>query len=218
MKYINVIKKVTRDKGRKMLDKYKELNDEAKEYIIKELEEKTKDKKLLERCYKEIDKLYDSGYLFMIKYLFIFKYDNFYEVSYKFNGLENEMILFYILGLSTIKASNLTIEQLTKLDISLLCITFIDTLPIDFINTTHTCNGGDFKLYKGSFKKTNNIKENELLDNHYIIIPSYALPYNMTFKYDVNEPPEIDILSTVEDYRNYKDDYLMIKLVYVSAI
>lgn len=209
MKYINVIKKITRDKGRKMLDKYKELNDEAKKYLLEELYEITNDREALKRCEKEIDLLYENAYLFMIEYLYIFKHDNFYTVDYQFNGLEDQLLLLYTLGLSKTKPLN---NDLSKLNIVEFHVSFRGVLPTEFINTIHVCNGGEFKLFKGSFNKTNNEEENNNLDNHYIIIPSYALPYNITFKYDINEPPEIDILSTVEDYRNYKEDYLMVKL------
>lgn len=57
---------------------------------------------------------------------------------------------------------------------------------------------------------------NEKLDNHYLIIPSHSLPYNMTFKYDESNRSEIDILSTVEDYREFEDEYLSIRIDYKS--
>lgn len=146
---------------------------------------------------------------FMIEYLYIFKHDNFYTVDYQFNGLEDQLLLLYTLGLSKTKPLN---NDLSKLNIVEFHVSFMGTLPTEFINTIHVCNGGEFKLFKGSFNKTNSEEEDNNLDNHYIIIPRCSLPYNITFKYDENELSEIDILSTVEDYRNHKNDYLMVKL------
>jgi len=85
---------------------YEELNNEAKEYLIQELDKifykKYKDEKLLERCYKEINILYDKALLFIVKYLY--KYKQKYEcVSYHFEGTINNLLLLYVSNLVLIE-------------------------------------------------------------------------------------------------------------------
>ena len=196
-----------------MIEKYKELNDDAKRNLLMELENITNDGKVLERCKREIDIMYNKGNLFIIEYLSIFKKDN-PSVNYCFNGLENNLLLLYMLGLSNVNPvkHNLSYEPYEISSSSTLNLSIINLPPQDFINTVHVCNCGNFRFFKGSFKKSEDEKMNEKVDNHYLIIPSHSSPYNMTFKYDESNRSEIDILSTVEDYREFEDEYLTIRL------
>ena len=43
-----------------MLNKYEELNDASRDYFLVLLTDKVKDKKVLNRCKREIDLLYDK--------------------------------------------------------------------------------------------------------------------------------------------------------------
>ena len=123
-----------------------------------------------------------------------------------------------MLGLSNVNPvkHNLSYEPYEISSSSTLNLSIINLPPQDFINTVHVCNCGNFRFFKGSFKKSEDEKMNEKLDNHYLIIPSHSLPYNMTFKYDESNRSEIDILSTVEDYREFEDEYLSIRIDYKS--
>ena len=50
-----------------MLVKYKDLNIEAREFFILYLDDNIKEKKVYERCKKEIELLYNKGLLFMMQ-------------------------------------------------------------------------------------------------------------------------------------------------------
>ena len=57
-----------------MLEKYEDLNYDAKEFFTEELDNlfpKEFDKQLLERCYIEMNMLSEKGLLFIIKYLIL---------------------------------------------------------------------------------------------------------------------------------------------------
>ena len=84
-----------------MVEKYKSLNDKAKEYLVIELKKKTGDNEVLDRCYKEINTLYDDGLLFIVQYLYMYKQCN-VEVDYYFRGMVNNLLLLFILGLSQV--------------------------------------------------------------------------------------------------------------------
>ena len=62
-----------------MLKKYDNLNYDAKEFFTEELDNlipKEFDKQLLERCYIEMNKLYENGLLFIIEYLYKYHLEN----------------------------------------------------------------------------------------------------------------------------------------------
>lgn len=90
-----------------MNEKYSFVNDIAKDYITKELEKvfltKYHDMNLLSRCYEEIDLLYDRGLLFIIEALYKYK-NNSKDKSYRyyFGGSCNNLLLLYVLGLSSV--------------------------------------------------------------------------------------------------------------------
>ena len=71
---------------------YEELNKQAKEYITKELDDKINDNKILERCYKEINILYDKSLLFIIEHLYKYKQKT-KNISYYFEGSINNLLI-----------------------------------------------------------------------------------------------------------------------------
>lgn len=187
-----------------MLNKYEELNDDAREYFLLLLDEMVKDNELLKRCKTEVNILYDKGFLFIIEYLHRYKMNN-KEVEYHFRGTINNLFLLYVLGISKVNS----VEY--KLPYEL----FTDrTLSIDFIKDTYLCfvdyleeSETLFRIIKGSFEREDIEEINELEDNHYIIIPKNYQPKDLTFRLN-----EFCHFETVEDYRLLKDKYLTIRL------
>ena len=161
-----------------MLEKYRDLNDKSKEFLLNELNNYTNNKIVLDKCYEEINDLYDKGILFIIEYLYIYKKDNEY-VNYRIHGLKKSVLL------STLGLIDINSFEYDKTNDELLHIEFINSNEIEFIKTVHVCNGGDFRFFRCS-------------NNNYLIIPSSSLPYDITFKYD-KELNDIDILSVVGD-------------------
>lgn len=83
-----------------MLNKYIELNEKSKKYLLDELRQIENDKSKLTRCYKEIDVLYDNRVLPIIRHLYIYKKNN--NVKYFFQGTINNLLVLYILGLNNV--------------------------------------------------------------------------------------------------------------------
>jgi len=188
---------------------YEELNNEAKEYLIQELDKifykKYKDEKLLERCYKEINILYDKALLFIVKYLY--KYKQKYEcVSYHFEGTINNLLLLYVLDLTKVDPIkyNLPFELYSDKTID---IKLINDTGEGLANYFDKCDH-NFKIVMGSHEKENIEKIEEFFDNHYLLIPSFAPPEDMLFR--INS--KYFMLETVEDYRKYTNWYLPIKI------
>ena len=186
-----------------MLNKYEELNDDAREYFLLLLDKIFKDNELLKRCKTEVNILHDKGFLFIIEYLYRYKMNN-KDVEYHFGGTINNLFLLYVLGISKVNPIeyNLPYELFTD-----------RTLNIDFINDTYLSfldyfeEGASFRIIKGSFEREDIEEINELEDNHYLIIPTYYQPKDLTFR--LNEFCHFEI---VEDYRLLKDKYLTIRL------
>lgn len=194
-----------------MYDKYNKLNDIAKNQLLEILERKQLDKEELKRCKKEIDLLYEKCSLFLVQYLYFYKKNN-KGVRYKFNGLENNLLLLYILGLSNVNPLdyNLPYEIFEKSNISTLYVEFINSSPLDFIKEIHLAQNS-FRLYKGDFEKENDEELNDFLDNHYEIVSKCYLPEGLTFKKEERKA-DIEILSTGIDYRKLEKIYLFVKL------
>ncbi len=186
-----------------MYELYEDLNVDAKEYFLLLLDDKVKDSELLKRCKVEVNILYDKGLLFIIEYLHRYKMNN-KDVEYHFGGTINNLFLLYILGISKVNPIeyNLPYELFTD-----------RTLNIDFINDTYLSfldyfeEGASFRIIKGSFEREDIEEINELEDNHYLIIPKYYQPKELTFRLN-----EFCHFETVEDYRLFKDKYLTIRL------
>ena len=186
-----------------MLNNYEELNDDAREYFLLLLDEMIKDNELLKRCKTEVNILHDKGFLFIVEYLHRYKMNN-KDVEYHFGGTINNLSLLYVLGISKVNPIeyNLPYELFTD-----------RTLNIDFINDTYLSfldyfeEGASFRIIKGSFEREDIEEINELEDNHYLIIPKYYQPKDLTFRLN-----EFCHFETVEDYRLLKDKYLTIRL------
>ena len=187
-----------------MLGKYEELNDDARDYFLVLLANKVKDEEVLKRCKKEADLLYDKGLLFILE--FLHKYMKTEEsVRFHFRGMANNLLLLYIFGMSKVDPLkyNLPCELFTD---KTLCIDFINGCSIDFVNAMEKY-ARDFRIVKGSFVPTDVDEINQLADNHYLLIPKYVQPTNMTFRLN-----EFSQFETIEDYHSFTDEYLTIRL------
>ena len=187
-----------------MLNKYEELNDDARDYFLVLLTNKVKNEEVLSRCKKEIDLLYDKGLLFIVEFLHKYK-KNEENVSFHFRGMANNLLLLYVLGMSKVDPIkyNLPYELFTD---KTLCIDFINGYSIDFAYAVEKY-AKDFRIVKGSFEATDVDKINSLEDNNYLLIPTYVQPINMTFRLN-----EFSQFETVEDYHLFTDEYLTIRL------
>ena len=187
-----------------MLNKYEELNDASRDYFLVLLTNKVKDKKVLNRCKREIDLLYDRGLLFILEFLHKYKETN-ESVSFHFRGMANNLLLLYVFGISKVDPIkyNLPYELFTD---KTLCIDFINGCSIDFVDAVEKY-AKDFRIIKGSFEPGDVDEINKLTDNHYLIIPKYVQPTNMTFRLN-----EFSQFETVEDYHLFTDEYLTIRL------
>ena len=172
-----------------MIEKYEELNNDAREYILSVLKYNNK------RINKEIELLYNNGLLFIIEILYRYKLFN-KNVKYRFNGSINNLTLLYHLGLIDINPIKLSYKKFNdkKIDVELLNMVHFDLLLYIEDNIKM------IRLFKCFFKNTIN-------DNYYIIIPIYVIPDDMTFR--INDFAQLE---TVDDCHKYEDDYVIIKL------
>ena len=187
-----------------MLNKYEELNDDSRDYFLVLLANKVKDEEVLKRCKKEIDLLYDKGLLFLLE--FLHKYMKTEEnVSFHFRGMANNLLLLYVFGMSKVDPIkyNLPYELFTD---KTLCIDFINGCSINFVDAVEKY-AKDFRIVKGSFEPGDVDEINIFEDNHYLLIPKYVQPNNMTFRLN-----EFSQFETVEDYHSFTDEYLTIRL------
>lgn len=182
-----------------MFEIYKFLNDNSRKFLIEELEKKTNDKFVLERCYKEIDILYNYSLLPVIEYLYIYKNDN-KNIKLFITGMAVNLQVLFVLGISevdTIKY-NLDYELYSGGEFG---VYFVNGYCVDFLNTMEVmCQ--EYRIIEGGCSNTE-----EKYRNHYLIIPSYYIPTDLLFK--INTMGKFE---TVEDYRNYLDKYLVIKI------
>lgn len=187
-----------------MYEQYANLNNNSREYFLTLLNNEIKDKPTLERCKKEIDLLYDKGLLFIIELLHKYKKTE-KSVSFHFKCMANNLLLLYVLGISKVDPIkyNLPYELFTD---KTLRIDFINGCSLDFVSSMNQYNQ-DFKIVKGSFEPSNVYEINELEDKHYLFIPSYVQPNNMTFRLN-----EFNQFETIEDYHTFKDKYIIIRL------
>ena len=183
---------------------YEELNKQAKEYITKELDDKIKDNKILERCYKEINILYDKSLLFIIEDLYKYKQKT-KNISYYFDGSINNLLLLYILGINNVDPIKYKLPY-ELFDDKLIKLKILNDTGEGLIEYFNKCDN-DLKIIKGSFVKEDS-KIDELIDNHYLLIPSFVPPEDMLLKINSKN----FILETVEDYRKYTNLYLPIKI------
>ena len=187
-----------------MYEKYADLNDNSRNYFLALLNNKIKDKSALKRCKREIDLLYDKGLLFIIELLYKYKMTE-KSVNFHFRGMANNLLLLYVLGISKVDPIkyHLPYELFTDKTLS---IDLINGCSFDFVSSMNQYTQ-DFKVVKGSFEPSNVYGINELEDKHYLFIPSYVQPNDMTFRLN-----EFNQFETIEDYHTFKDKYIIIRL------
>ena len=187
-----------------MYNKYEELNDNAREYFLVWLTNKIKDDDVLTRCKKEVDLLYDKGLLFAIEFLHKYKKTN-ENISFHFRGMANNLLLLYVLGISKVDPIkyNLPYELFTDKTLS---IDFINGCSLDFVSSVEK-HARDFRIVRGSFELSDVDEINEFEDKHYLLIPCYVQPNNMTFRLN-----EFNQFETIEDYHMFTDEYITIRL------
>lgn len=119
--------------------------------------------------------------------------------------MANNLLLLYFFGMSKVDPIkyNLSYELFTD---KTLCIDFINGCSVDFVDAVEKY-ARDFRFIKGSFEPTDVKEINKFEDNHYLIIPKYVQPTNMTFRLN-----EFSKFETVEDYHLFTDEYLTIRL------
>lgn len=187
---------------------YEYLNKQAKNYITKELIinffKKFDLKDLFIRCEKEIDILYENNLLFIIEYLYKFKKEN-KDVRYHFRGTINNLLLLYVLDISYVNPLeyNLPYELFNDKNINIDIINGPSILFVNYLNK----QADNFKIVYGNFIKEDIREVNKLLENHYLLLPCGYLDNSMLLKFN-----DLDILETIDDYRNYKDKYMTIRI------
>lgn len=191
-----------------MFEIYKELNDNAKKYLIKELKKnflkKFDSKDLFRRCEKEIDILYEINLLFLIEHLYKFKKEN-KNVRYHFRGTLNNLLVLYVLGISWVNPLeyNLPYELFNDSDIKVDIISEPSFLFINYLNK----QVNDFKIVHGFFVKENIREINNFLENRYLILPCGYLDNKMLLRFN-----DMNLLETINDYRDYEVKYMTIRI------
>ena len=180
-----------------MLDKYNKLNNEAKDYLLNELNKRNVNKDLLDRCKKEIDLIYDNGDLFIIKYLYMFKEKN-NDVKYHFRGMNSNLLFLYLLGISIVDPIKYNLSyEITK---PISC--FVEFKTNSFRNFL------DYLEKENQFKTViATIKGAPIEDCYYVIIPNDYKCDDITII--INEKGK---LQTVEDKDTFEDKYVVIWL------
>lgn len=187
---------------------YEYLNSIAKEYLTEELRrnffKKFDLKDLFRRCEKEIDILYERDLLFIVEHLYKFKKEN-KNVKYHFRGTINNLLLLYVLDISYVNPLeyNLPYELFNDKTINVDIINEPSILFIDYLNR----QADNFKIIYGSFVKENIKEVNKFLENHYLLLPCGYLDDSMLLKFN-----DLNTLETIDDYRNYKDKYMIIRI------
>lgn len=187
-----------------MLYKYEELNNYSKDYFLELLNNKVKDKIILERCKKEIDLLYNKGLLFILEFLYKYKKMN-KSVDFYFRGMANNLLLLYIFDMSKVDPIKYDLPYELFTD-RILCIDFINGGSLDFVAAIDKDAKG-FRIIRGSFEPIDIDEINSLEENHYLLIPKTEQPIDMTFKLN-----KFGQLETIEDYHLFNDKYLTIRL------
>jgi len=192
-----------------MLEKYEDLNLSAKDYLIDKLDKiyhkEYNEEAILKRCHNEINLFDEKGYLFIIEILYKFKKEN-KNVFYHFRGMINNSLLLYILGLSKVNPLeyNLPYELITDKTINVDLIGIAVVNLIDFISKNYY---DELKIVAGSYEKCDIEERNQLEENHYLLIPAlYEEKKDITFRLNFN-----NIFETVEDYRNFTNDYILVR-------
>ena len=133
---------------------YNDLNNKAKNYLIKILKQEFYKQfdshDLYNRCLKEIDLLYDKKYLFLIQYLYEFKKLN-KSISYEFKGILNNFLFLYVIGLNFVNPLefDLPYEIYNEKEIHVNLIGAKEYDLVSYLNK----QDDDFKIISGFFIK-----------------------------------------------------------------
>ena len=181
---------------------YNEINFDAKNYLLKELlhifNEKYDDKNLLDRCYKELNILYENNVLFIIEYLYKYKNEN-KDTKYFFKGMINNLFILYVLGLNDVDQVKYNLSYELYFD-ETINVSLINQSALEFVEYLSRY-GKDFQIIKG--KTDRDIHDNDT----YLLIPATYEDSNMLLKFNND-----GVLETVEDYHQYSLTYLTIKI------
>ena len=184
---------------------YEELNFKAKGYLLRELNTLFyKNKKLFKRCEKELDLLYEKNLLFIIEYLYKYKKED-KKVRYYFRGMINNLLVIYVLDLSCVNPLeyNLPYELFTDKTINVDLVNSNDLSLVSYLNK----QVNDFKIVSGFFIKEDIEEVNSILDKHYLLIPCGFLDERMLLRFN-----DLGLLQTINDYRDYKNEYMTIRI------
>lgn len=185
-----------------MTEKYKILNDESLEFFENLLKDKVKDKNNLDRCKNELKLLYETGSLFIIEALYLYKKKN-KHIKYFFKRTFNNLLILYLLKLNAVDPIKYNLPYYffneNKLDVAI-----INEPSIIFI-CYELGKKDSFKVIAGNFQEED-IEDVPFLLDHYIFIPYYIHPLDMQFKL------RNSMFETVEDFRNYKNEYLIARI------
>lgn len=178
-----------------MLKQYEELNSDSAKYFISIITDMKMSQKEYERCLIEINLLNDTGTLFIIKLLYMFKQDN-KEVSFLFKGMINNLLVLYKLGLNGVDPNkyNLPYELYNDESIS---FEIINGFVSDLI---HYATKNEFNYY---LIKNYNIQNNA---TSYLVLPSYCNDDKLLLKFND------DILELSHDNKNVEEKYLIINI------
>lgn len=187
-----------------MLDKYKELNDNSKNYFINQLKRISISNENMNRCLNEIELLYDKGILFILEYMHKYKNDS-KDISFHFHGTINNLLVLFVLKISYVDPIKycLPYELFTDETINFDIINDINSSFISYFEMA----SGAVRLIYGYNGKDEELEINELEDNHYLVIPVWCDEKNLLFRLD-----SIHGFETADDYRKYKDEYIIIKI------
>lgn len=191
-----------------MLEKYEYLNVKSRKYLIRQLakhfDDKFHDKGLFKRCEREIDILYQKGTLFIIEYLYKFKELN-KNVDYYFKGTTNNLLFLYVLDLNKVNPVeyNLPYELFNDSTINVEVDNASSLDLVYYLEKQANC----FKIVSGFFVKEDYASINDFLLNHYLLLPCKNIDCHMLLRFN-----RLNILETINDYRDYKNDYLTVRI------
>ena len=191
-----------------MNERYRYLNQQAKKYLTKELEDRFLKQSVTEdlriRCEKEIELLDERNLLFVIAYLYKYKKEN-QTVEYHFRGTINNLVLLFVLGIGSVNpiAYHLPYEFFHQNTIEVDIIHEPSFLFISYLEKQTE----EIKIVHGFFVKEEIKEINDLLENHYLLLPCDACSSHLLLRFN-----EMSLLETVHDYRDYQEQYVTIRI------
>ena len=190
--------------GESMNELYKRYNDVAKESIELVLKQKKLSKERFDRCCNEMQLLYDNNTLFVIYLLYMYHIE--YNYIYHFRGLYNNLLILYILGISQVDPVkyNLPYELFTDNTLNFDLVEPYGWLLPEQINKDDNI---EFTIVKGGYKE-DDIDLKQFYDNHYLLLPHIGYKI-CDLVFILNDD---NLFETVQDYRDYTDKYLAIRI------